>query len=1494
MAVTFGLEDEVVSFGLGDKSVSFGLDDPIEEEYPIPEPIKPLSFEKEAKITAPPSRPEIELEPENIPERTPEMFVESVFGKDDEVIQPSKSSEKDFLTKLSQDIPKGMTPKQYAEEQILGAPEEGALDVVAEKVYKAREFIPLKWLGMSLSEGKLLTQEERKGLEYLTALSHAEEKLQERRAEQVSRKKELETAFEMPTAEPATTGVQEEIPTIMKLRGESEARIAELSEPDKEKVEESVGLFTNLLNVAKATPEFGRRFAGMLLAESDELALGFGALGGVKKLASLSKMGKELAEIDKLRKTVQSMNGVQRQAFREILRSTRDIRATRQALNLAGETAAFTLPTVLEGEVPTGEEIATTAGLIVGGKVISKLKKGEEYAASTKIKPTKPDTEVPAKTKTKKVPPPKAQVEKEVPEETIRKRKPSFEEYERLTSREERQRIYEENPVTGKPGTPHFQRHFLEASENETKSISAGAGDVNAFGIYDNTLGQGFTDKFNKDIYDAFAEGAGKDVAASNLHGDEYSIVAKVGQNPEELAKQIQKGTQEVAKLKVTILGQEFHPTMKWRIETPESLKKFGDINAKKLPSNTISYYDPIKKTYINIEGAPVKPEQIVTKDKFIIGENGEVSFRKPPRAHEKAGKPAPEEPAPGGNIPKRGKMGVPEREPGVQKAEVEELSTQAGIITIPVEELKSAKSKVPKVVKDAHEDMVSKIQVKEFESEAAINKIHQKLSENERKVIPFIIEETKVPKELGKPELEKIDLKDPKLTEVAKNVKKHFHEGWKYMQDNIKNFSADEIENYVTHIWNIPKNKVSEAVNWFVTRNPFLKKRFFETFEAGIKKGYKPKTLDIAEIMRIHDRYAIRTTEHLKLLDILKKVQDENGIKLIQRADKAPEGWLTIDHPVLRRGFYKPGDPAVITKLPVKYHPDLDPLIQSVFGQRFKAKGLAGSLLKGYETLNAVLKKAQLSFSLFHHAALSETAVGTLGPLKAIKISGNAKSLYNALKNKRFAIYEEMFEPAKDGIENGLKIGAISDVHRGMINNILKEAEESLSRIHKTVGLPVYGLRKANQMWDVGLWDWLHNNLKVYGYETVKTQMIKGLKNPTPQMIKTAKKEAAQFVNDTFGGQNWERMMTNPKTLQMFQWAFLSPDWTLSTIRQALSPTGFGAISKTGRVLRSKAGIKFWAQAGLYFGVGINVLNMALVAADEAEQKGIDFNEHLKTIADKSPKEWWRYTLAGNDPGHKTHLFAGRYPDGSKRYIRWGKQFRELPELIYDAQAGEVSPLTATLKKLGAKTSPALQQASVIFTGKTPSGFTKKELDEETGWKWIGALTKSILKSPLPFAFSNTLDETKEFKVSDLAFPSSKGMTYYKTKKLFKRAIAKEKKQDYIRKIFIAATENDLNASDILKAAIQDLKSEASSELSREIRTKLNTDVNLDKYIENPENYLGSLKLTPKEKKTYGRELVKAAKKKIMINRWEYLINIVDEQIKAYKTEKEAWEKEP
>jgi len=869
------------------------------------------------------------------------------------------------------------------------------------------------------------------------------------------------------------------------------------------------------------------------------------------------------------------------------------------------------------------------------------------------------------------------------------------------------------------------------------------------------------------------------------------------------------------------------------------------------------------------------------------------------------------------------------------------------------------------------------------FETNAFTHEIDRVTTLAQRQVIPFLIENTDIPKELNRTDLEKIyaEQKD-ELMPIALQVKERFDKSWQYMKANMDKLDVDQIQDYVNHIWDIPKKSRPMTTAWFTTQNKFLKKRFIATYKEGIQKGLKPKTLDISELIRIHDQAMNRAIENQKVVEVLKELT-QDGVPVAMRSDLAPQDWVLIDHPALREGLIVPGqiqsgekvgddliailnemgiaigrrispvafgkpvfaaglaykekkeirlqrffqtstvahevghhldwilklgdgfvkkyknellalnkerierirkNPApskyggskyaekteeqiaelfafiftdiekamklapnatvdvlqrlradnVLTKLvdlkfetkaksliqeqlskfvklPIKVHPDVAPILNIIFESRISfANEKLDAIRKGYEVLNHYFKKGMLSLSFFHAGALSETGVPMLGLGKTLGIMFNLPKIYKAVAKGELDVYKDI-PMAKRWIKRGLQLGATADIPVAKIQKNLNDLRD------KTHGIPVVAqttefISSFNKAWDTALWDYLHDSLKLQGAEAMASKI-----DPKGD-IQKQEEEIAQIINDTFGGQNWETLMVSPRTLQVMSWLLLSPDWTLSTLRQALSVTGVGNIHDETKGIRTEIGRMFWIKAAIYFGVGINLLNVAMRKYDYSKE------ENKKYYGEEDFK-WHEYTMFGNTIGHKTHLFGGRNKDGTEIYLRWGKQFRELAEFFFDYSG--FSPITASLKKIGGKTAPALQSISTVMTGRTPSGYTIRDIDGQQGWDKVWAITKHLMLTPVPFTLRSMTEEGREFHITDFVMPSSKGMTRYKAIDLFKNAI-EHKNERLFKEVWKGSIRNGISPYELSKVATQTLKAESTRDTLSTIKNLEQAEVAL------------------------------------------------------------------
>ena len=311
-------------------------------------------------------------------------------------------------------------------------------------------------------------------------------------------------------------------------------------------------------------------------------------------------------------------------------------------------------------------------------------------------------------------------------------------------------------------------------------------------------------------------------------------------------------------------------------------------------------------------------------------------------------------------------------------------------------------------------------------------------------------------------------------------------------------------------------------------------------------------------------------------------------------------------------------------------------------------------------------------------------------------------------------------------------------------------------------------------------MWDYYHNTLKLWAYEkNVETALRASgqrLGRPlTKDEILSVKREMGSFVNDSFGGQNWDldRVLGNPKVRQMLHWGLLAPDWTISVLKQAAAPAkGLMKGGVAGKALMGR-GADFWMKAGLYFNLIAQSVNY--YQTEKEYGKG-------------------RFTWQ-NAPGHALNIFIGKNPDGTERYMRMGKQFREVLEWGLDP-----------IKKVGAKASPVARETIRQIAGVGPGSGYPTEWAEQEFWQSLPERAKSVLESPLPFSLRPYIKSRPG--VFMFAFPTSKGMTNYKTIKLFKNAI-KENNIPQIRRIYVSALENNLDAESLYASAASSIKAD-------------------------------------------------------------------------------------
>ena len=240
-----------------------------------------------------------------------------------------------------------------------------------------------------------------------------------------------------------------------------------------------------------------------------------------------------------------------------------------------------------------------------------------------------------------------------------------------------------------------------------------------------------------------------------------------------------------------------------------------------------------------------------------------------------------------------------------------------------------------------------------------------------------------------------------------------------------------------------------------------------------------------------------------------------------------------------------------------------------------FEAKD-PNELMGAIFNTNLMMKRSAVGFSFFHAGALVESMFFAGVPFKVIKqfLKPRSKNqIMNMVDNPNLTLTNFTF--AKEASEKlgfgdivsfaraaRLEISTPEDVGYDRFYAILQKIDNDFLKPHFGIK-PMAKVEKVYKWFDRITWDRVFTQAKLYTFLRQLDNIVQPGDNQNA--IYSKARQAAQFTNDAFGGQNWEAItqsianptykklaqtLFKPSSRGYMQLLFFAPDWTLSNIR--------------------------------------------------------------------------------------------------------------------------------------------------------------------------------------------------------------------------------------------------------------------------------------------------------------------------------------------------------
>ena len=515
--------------------------------------------------------------------------------------------------------------------------------------------------------------------------------------------------------------------------------------------------------------------------------------------------------------------------------------------------------------------------------------------------------------------------------------------------------------------------------------------------------------------------------------------------------------------------------------------------------------------------------------------------------------------------------------------------------------------------------------------------------------------------------------------------------------------------------------------------------------------------------------------------------------------------------------------------------------------------------------TMNHVAKTMSIGLSLFHPFALIESLIALDGinglEKRSIERDKNGNFIRNkdgSYKYRKFAKWDGnlLFHPFRtvkdirreyqktinnptygsEWVQAGLQFdtGRSPDIEYGLINSKLDNVAANMINgpmLYKGLGHGLKIFNKAKWATDRWLWEVMLPGMKMYSANNLYAVEAERQIEMYGKVVneKQLREDISAYVNDAFGGQEWEKYMwANQRVRKWLNLFMFAPDWTLSALNIS-GVTHLDALNKaigspTSELHARNRLTRYWIAFPTIVLMGIpNILQASIWALAQATGNGDDEDEVF---------------TFGNEPGHKLHVDITPFWRTIGAWDKIGRTQRRRTYLAWGKQAYEVFGPKGWLRD---PMGTALGKSSIGFKIVMEQGFDMVKPGWETPWAkhdflesifavdgnmWDGrlaAIGKKFVPLSLQPILDGMMDPTKS-KPTTFFAPVKLGMNSYTAqreiasvlrvyaeggiRREFKGIVKNARLEDVVAEIVDAAVKNGYDGDRILAQGISQARS--------------------------------------------------------------------------------------